>query len=241
MEQETLVPEELPPLLVDLLGPYLARQRWCGVEGLPGPVRTIESGCLAELGSPSRRLLWAIVEVQGSDYQVVIAERPIEELAEHLKGHEDALIGNVGESAYYDATIDTEMALALLRAASGGLQSAERSRPLAAEQSNTSLVYDDRLILKFFRRLTVGPTPMSKSLQPWQVPGSPISHCLWCAGSETGVTSPSASSTSPGGPMVGLSRSLRYAISTGLQTPGQTPTRPYRGATSPRKRTASAR
>jgi len=84
MEQETLVPEELPPLLVDLLGPYLARQRWCGVEGLPGPVRTIESGCLAELGSPSRRLLWAIVEVQGSDYQVVIAERPIEELAEHL-------------------------------------------------------------------------------------------------------------------------------------------------------------
>ena len=62
MEQETLVPEELPPLLVDLLGPYLARQRWYGGgEGLPDPVRVIESGCLAELGSPSRRLLWAIV------------------------------------------------------------------------------------------------------------------------------------------------------------------------------------
>ena len=57
MEQETLVPEELPPLLVDLLGPYLARQRWWRRRGPPGPVRTIESGCLAELGSPSRRLL----------------------------------------------------------------------------------------------------------------------------------------------------------------------------------------
>ena len=53
MEQGTLVPEELPPLLVDLLGPYLARQRWYGGgEGPPGPVRTIESGCLAELGQP---------------------------------------------------------------------------------------------------------------------------------------------------------------------------------------------
>ena len=160
MEQETLVPEELPPLLVDLLGPYLARQRWYGGgEGMPDPVRVIESGCLAELGGPSRRLLWAIVGAQDTDYQVVIAERPVGEVADHLKGHEDALIGNVGESAYYDATIDTEMALALLRAASGGLQSAERSRPLSAEQSNTSLVYDDRLILKFFRRLTVGPNP----------------------------------------------------------------------------------
>ncbi len=39
------------------------------------------------------------------------------------------------------------------------LRTAERGRPLAAEQSNTSLVYDDRLILKFFRRLSPGPNP----------------------------------------------------------------------------------
>jgi maltokinase len=160
MDQETLVPEELPPALVELIGPYLARQRWFGGgDGAPGPVRAIESGCLAELGGPLRRLLWAVIEAQGAYFQLVIAERPVDEVAEHLKGHEDALIGNVGDSAYYDATIDTEMALALLRTASGGRESAERSRPLSAEQSNTSLVYDDRLILKFFRRLTVGPNP----------------------------------------------------------------------------------
>lgn len=160
MEQGPPASEDLPPPLVDLMGPYLARQRWYGGgEGMPGPVRTVESGCLAELGGPSRRLLWAIVEAQGSDYQVVIAQRPTGEVAEHLKGHEDALIGNVEVSTYYDATIDNEMALALLWAASGGLEHAERSRPLSAEQSNTSLVYDDRLILKLFRRLSVGPNP----------------------------------------------------------------------------------
>ena len=196
---------------------------------------------MAELGSPSRRLLWAIVEAQGADYQVVIAERPVGEVAEHLKGHEDALIGNVGGSAYYDATIDTEMALALLRSASGGLQTAERSRPLSAEQSNTSLVYDDRLILKFFRRLTVAPTPTSRSPQRWPVPGSPTLRSRWCAGSATGATSRSASSTSPEGPMGGHSLLLPCEISTVLPTPGQNPTRRCRGATSPRKRTVSAR
>ena len=36
---------------------------------------------------------------------------------------------------------------------------AERVRPLGAEQSNTSLVYDDHMILKVFRRLTEGHNP----------------------------------------------------------------------------------
>jgi maltokinase len=76
-----------------------------------------------------------------------------------LKGHEDALIGNVGDRVYYGATPDSEMALALLRVASDGQENAERARPLGGEQSNSSLVYDDRLILKLFRRLSTGPNP----------------------------------------------------------------------------------
>jgi maltokinase len=35
----------------------------------------------------------------------------------------------------------------------------ERARPLGAEQTNTSLVFDERLVLKLFRRLTDGPNP----------------------------------------------------------------------------------
>ncbi len=89
----------------------------------------------------------------------MIAERPTADGAAHLQGHENALLGTVGDRVYYGASIDSEMAVALLRAASGGLEQAERGRPLAAEQSNTSLVYDDRLILKLFRRLAPGPNP----------------------------------------------------------------------------------
>ena len=228
-------------LLVDLLGPYLARQRWYAV-GTARPGRPHDRVRLSGgARRPSRRLLWAIVEAQGADYQVVIAERPVGEVAEHLKGHEDALIGSVGDSVYYDATIDTEMALALLRAASGGLQTAERSRPLSAEQSNTSLVYDDRLILKFFRRLTVGPNPdvevtsalastgfshIALPLVRWQRNGRDLAFGQqYLAGGSDGWA-------------LALT-SLRDFY--GSASPGTDPTRRCRGAISLRKRTALAR
>ena len=89
----------------------------------------------------------------------LIAERPPSTAPTTCRGHEEAFIGGLGDRVYYDATVDSEMALALLRVASGGHEEAERARPLGAEQSNTSLVYDDRLILKLFRRLSTGPNP----------------------------------------------------------------------------------
>ena len=85
------------------------------------------------------------------------AERPV--VGDRLRGHEEAFIAGFGDRVYYDATVDSEMALELLRVASDGNEHAERARPLGVEQSNTSLVYDDRLILKLFRRLSVGPNP----------------------------------------------------------------------------------
>jgi len=52
MEQETLVPEELPPLLVNLLGPYLARQRWyAGGEGLLTPCESSNQGAWPRSGA----------------------------------------------------------------------------------------------------------------------------------------------------------------------------------------------
>ncbi len=148
---------ELPAEIVDAIGPYLARQRWYAGEGPPVTMRIVDAGLLAELSEGSGRLLWAVVEAEGADYQLVMAERPA--VGDHLRGHEEAFIAGLGDHVYYDATVDSEMALELLRVASEGAERADRARPLGVEQSNTSLVYDDRLILKLFRRLSIGPNP----------------------------------------------------------------------------------
>ncbi|MGO9659292.1 MAG: maltokinase N-terminal cap-like domain-containing protein [Acidimicrobiales bacterium] len=148
---------ELPAELVDAIGPYLARQRWYAGEGPPLTTRLVATGRLAELSAGAGQLLWAVVEAEGADYQLVMAERPV--VGDRLRGHEEAFIAGFGDRVYYDATVDSEMALELLRVASDGNEHAERARPLGVEQSNTSLVYDDRLILKLFRRLSVGPNP----------------------------------------------------------------------------------
>ena len=154
---EPLAPDGLPPALLAPIGVYLACQRWYAGNGTPATVRAIESACLGEVGRG--RLLWALVEADGSDYQLLIAERPAPEAAAKLKGREGLFIAEIDDRAYYDATVDSEMALVLLAAASGGHERAERARLLGVEQSNTSIVYDDRLILKVYRRLSRGGNP----------------------------------------------------------------------------------
>jgi len=159
MERATLVPGELPAALTDLVGPYLARQRWYAGSGPPATWRVVGSGHLGDAGSPMSRLWWAIIEANGSEYQLLVAQRPEADGGVRVRGHEEAFLGNAGGFTYYDATVDAEMALRLLEVASGGSERAQRARPLVAEQSNTSVVYDDRLILKIFRRLSRGPNP----------------------------------------------------------------------------------
>ncbi|HTW10830.1 MAG TPA: phosphotransferase [Acidimicrobiales bacterium] len=154
---QDLVPEELPAGLGDLLGPYLAHQRWFAGDGVPAQLNVVSSARAA--GPDHCELLWAIVNDGTSDYQLVIASRPGAEGAEAARGHDEAIIGNLGGRAYYDATVDPEMALLLLEVASGGTERAARARPLVAEQSNTSIIYDDRLILKVFRRLSTRTNP----------------------------------------------------------------------------------
>jgi maltokinase len=153
--------DALPDGVADMVPAYLGRQRWYGGGGSPDPaaVSVIASDQLAVAGGGAHRLLWAIVEVDGARYQLLIAERPNGEPAEFLNGHEDAVLGGTDRAYYYDGTLDHELALAFLRVVTGGAEQAERVRPVTAEQSNTSLVFDDRLILKVFRRLPEGPNP----------------------------------------------------------------------------------
>jgi maltokinase len=154
-----LVPEDLPEALVELIGPYLARQRWYAGEGVPASLNVVASGRAGPPQSGGTTLLWGIVRADGSEYQLVMAERPAAEVGESLRGHEEAFIGTLDGYTYYDATVDPEIAVVLLELASSGSQRADRARPLVAEQSNTSIIYDDRLILKVFRCLSVGANP----------------------------------------------------------------------------------
>jgi maltokinase len=108
----------------------------------------------------SRHALWHVIASVGGDfYQLVVAERPAGERAEFLHGHEEAVVGAAEGAIYYDTTVDPDLARHLLEVASGGKEIAQIARPLSSEQTNTSLVFDDRVIFKLFRRLRPGPNP----------------------------------------------------------------------------------
>jgi maltokinase len=153
--------DNLPEGVSEMVPAYLGRQRWFAGDDAPGPdqVSVTAADELAVTGDGAHRLLWAVVDVQGADYQLLLAERPNGEPAEFLHGHDAAVLGSTDRAYYYDATLDSELTRALLALVTDGVERAERVRPVTVEQSNTSLVFDDRLIMKVFRRLPEGPNP----------------------------------------------------------------------------------
>jgi len=166
-----------PTTLAPSLAEFLPRQRWFGAKD-----RTIELVriCATEVlaggpggpgdtpGGPTWPALLRVhaeVSLAGADdahYQVFLGLRPTGVDCDFLSGHEAAVLGEFdtaqGQALVYDAFLDSELSLALLRVVAPD-HPAERVRPLGAEQSNTSLVYDDAMILKVFRRLTEGHNP----------------------------------------------------------------------------------
>jgi maltokinase len=157
-----------PTALAPSLAEFLPRQRWFGAKD-----RTIELVriCSTEVlagGEGSWPVLLRIdadvslADTDDARYQVLLGLRPTGVDCEFLSGHEGAVLGEFdtaqGQALVYDALLDSELSLALLPVVAPGF-TAERVRPLGAEQSNTSLVYDDAMILKVFRRLTQGHNP----------------------------------------------------------------------------------
>lgn len=151
----------LPAGVEELLGPYLGRQRWYAGSAEPRPdaVAAVAVAVLWTSADGTHTLWSLIVEAEGARYQVLVGERPGGDPGDFLSGRDDALLGAVGSCYFYDATVDPEMALHLLEVVTDGAETAERVRPVSVEQSNTSLVYDDRVIVKVFRRLAEGLNP----------------------------------------------------------------------------------
>ncbi|HEX2698924.1 MAG TPA: phosphotransferase [Acidimicrobiales bacterium] len=134
-----------------LLPAYLGRQRWYA-GAAPSTARVVTSETLAP------GLEWLLADAGGARYQVVVGLRPAGSAPDFLSGNDQAVIGVVGDEIAFDATYDPDFARALLGLVAPG-EKGSLVRPMGAEQSNTSLVIDDRLVLKVFRRLHDGANP----------------------------------------------------------------------------------
>ena len=152
----------LAETLAPLLGDFLARQRWfAGHEppaggGRADPLDGRRTATPRWPGSSSRS---ADAGGERATYQVVLGGRPSPSDADFLQGKERVTVGEVDGWIWYDALVDPELALEVLNKVAPD-ESATVARPLpVVEQSNTSVVYDERLILKLFRRVHPEPNP----------------------------------------------------------------------------------
>src|SRR5688500_11007064 len=142
----------LDQALLARVADYLSGQRWYAGTGPEAPPLTVVRHQVLDDGPPALHSL--LVEAGDATYQLVLGARPEDDALDFLHGSESSVIGVLpGDGApivVYDALLDQELARALLDHVTGGAEDASHVRPIAAEQSNSSLVYDDRLILKLF-------------------------------------------------------------------------------------------
>jgi maltokinase len=154
--------------LARLLPDFLPRQRWYGadnrrIRSVHVPEIRVLRGALGDWPE----LIWAVAEVAFDEgephrFQVPVGIRPLQDTQRFLEGKGRQLLGDMdtdhGPVLVYDALVDPDLCLTLLQEAAPG-EEATRVYPLALEQSNTSIVFDERLIMKVFRRLHLGPNP----------------------------------------------------------------------------------
>lgn len=150
--------------ILTLVPDHLATQRWYDHDGPPERVELADSEHWVE---GDQDLWWLLVDARSGErrlgrYQLVVGARPAGEEHPFLHGKSGELLGVVetggGPVTVYDAFIDPPLALEVLRRVAPSVE-ASSVRALAVEQSNTSIVYDEHVIVKLFRRIHVGENP----------------------------------------------------------------------------------
>ncbi|MGE3619515.1 MAG: hypothetical protein AB7L84_03540 [Acidimicrobiia bacterium] len=144
-----------------LLPGHLVQQRWAGVG--ERTVEGVELAWLDAVGGGPNELLWLGATARFSDgsaetYQLFLGARPAGDGVEFLQGKDREIVGVVDGQVVYDALIDPELAVAVLHLVAPDRE-VEVRRPLVLEHSNSSVVYDEALILKVLRKVHPGPNP----------------------------------------------------------------------------------
>ena len=169
----------------DLLLQWLPLQRWFSGKGRT--ITSVTPGSTAVLRMADPRVELSVFGVTyddggSDDYQLLLGRTPgpVERRLEHT------VLGTVEGELLYDAVHDPVATTALLeRMAAGGevdgvvfthdaeIDPTLTGRVLSAEQSNTSIVFGDSLILKLFRRLQPGVNPDIEVTKALADAGSP--------------------------------------------------------------------
>ena len=149
-----------PGSLAAALAEHLPRQRWFDGGERPAELRSVSQEVIGD-GWPA--LVHVLVETGTGRWQLVLALRPAGQWPAALEGKPEAVVGELdteqGRALVYDALVDADVGLALLARVAPDVE-AERARPLlGVEQSNSSVIFDEAVILKLYRRLLDGPNP----------------------------------------------------------------------------------
>lgn len=151
---------KLTDAVATLIGPWLDRQRWMAHEdGASASVEVEHSEVLVAPDGEVPGVLWFLVRAgPGPVYQALVAVRPdaIDLGERDVLGFVDA---DDGKHFAYDALVDPEAARKV--AAIVGVPGVEEMmvRPVGAEQSNSSVVIGEKVIMKVYRRVHAGPNP----------------------------------------------------------------------------------
>jgi trehalose synthase-fused probable maltokinase len=159
------------------LAPFMLEQRWFGSKSREVAHVGILDTTVAREEEPALAL--ALVEIRFHPGTHEIYHVPVG-VRSASSGWTDARIAEVDGFVLYDATADPELAAelaALMReqrtleapeeatiefrsvSTAGEPEDPDEIRPMGVEQSNTSLVFDDELVLKLYRRLEPGVNP----------------------------------------------------------------------------------
>jgi maltokinase len=161
----------------DAFRDWIVGQRWFGSKSRE--VAHIEVTECVTLREESPQLALALVEARFGEgthetYQILLGQRPASE------GWSDRVIAEAGDVTIYDALADAACGRELLHRMRSGSEEIEEEgtlrfrwaesagaglggtvdvRPIGVEQSNSSIVFGEALILKAFRRVEPGVNP----------------------------------------------------------------------------------